>query len=168
MVSAAAACSPAAVPVSPVASESDEGRGRAGAGRVGEASLEGVADPSEVVADGEPELLPPRPRPPRRRRRAPPGALGAGSPSAIPPDPPPDVSVVAGLPGLVGASVFAGASAFAGASRFVGAWVLGTDDPVRAFGGVAGLGNGAPRLNAAMRSSTSGSVGAFGPATSVS
>jgi hypothetical protein len=153
VVSAAAACSPAAVPVSPVASESDKGRGRAGAGRVGEASFEGVADPSGVVADGEPELLPPRPRPPRRRRRAPLGALGAGSPSAIPPDPPPDVSVVAGLPGLVGASLFAGASRFAGAS---------------AFGGVAGLGNGAPRLNAAMRSSTSGSVGAFGPATSVS
>jgi hypothetical protein len=113
-----------------------------------------AASPRSAVAEAVPPR-PPRPRPPRRRRRESPddevrssGSWRDGS----------DASLDTGV---------ASSSRPAGTSFFpAGRWFVRPAAFERLF--AAGLGNGAPRLNAAMRSSTSGSAGAWPVTTSVS
>ena len=86
---------------------------------------------------------PPRPRPPRRRRRA---LLEWGSPVLSEPSP-------AGMSASAAGSAFRGVLVRAGLSLFAGR--------MGGAGALAiGFGSGAPRWNAAMRSSTSGVLGA--------
>jgi hypothetical protein len=120
---------------------------------VGVAGSTCAASPRSAVAEAEPPR-PPRPRPPRRRRRESPddevrssGSRRDGS----------DASLDTGV---------AASSRPAGTSFPAGRWFVRPADFERLL--VAGLGNGAPRLNAAMRSSTSGSADAWPVTTSVS